>query len=361
MRTILVASTRRYSGKTGVCSALVDALAAKGHNVGYFKPYGGMPAVADGAATDRDAAFINHRLAHPGPADAVCPILRSRGFVEDLLAGRPVPGTREVSEAFAKVSAGRDVMIVEAPSDFEQGAAAGVSVGELVGLLSGRVLLVEATETHDPPDRIVRAAALLGDALIGVVHNRVTEADRTVIEDRFVPFLADRGIRSFGVIPHDPLLSSVTVAEIIDALGGTVLCGADQLETPVESFMVGAMGQEKALRFFRRKAHKAVVTGGDRADVQMAALETSTSMLILTGNMAPSPAVIARADELGVCTAVVDMDTLTAVEQLDTLFGHVRLHGPGKADRMRRMFDESVSIDDLLHAFDTIAASDPKV
>lgn len=361
MRTILVASTRRYSGKTGVCSALVDALTAEGQRVGYFKPYGGMPAVADGVTTDRDAAFINHRLAVPGPADAVCPILRSRAFVEDLLAGRPVPGAPEVVEAFARVSVGRDVMIVEAPSDFEQGASAGVSVAELVRLLPGRVLLVEATEAHDPPDRIVRAATRLGGALLGVVHNRVTEANQDTIERRFVPFLAQRGIRSFGVLPHDPVLSSVTVAEIVDAIGGRILCAADKLETPVESFMVGAMGQEKALRFFRRKAHKAVVTGGDRADVQMAALETSTALLVLTGNMAPSPTVVARADELGVCTLVVDTDTLTAVEQLDTLFGHVRLHGPGKADRMRRMFTENVSVDDLMNALDAAVASDTEV
>jgi BioD-like phosphotransacetylase family protein len=60
--------------------------------------------------------------------------------------------------------------------------------------------------------------------------------------------------------------------------------------------------------------------------------------------------VLARADELGVCSIVVDTDTLTAVEQLDALFGHVRLHGPGKADRMRRMFADEVAIDDLLAA-----------
>jgi uncharacterized protein len=350
MVTIIVASTRRYSGKTGVCVALIDALTARGSRVGYFKPYGGMPRDVDGHVTDRDAAFINRNLADPVPDEIACPIVRTRGFIEDLLAGEPVPGPKEVASAFALASADRDVMVVEAPSDLEQGAAAGVDVPALLALLGGRVLLVDASEVHDPPDRIVAAAASLGDALAGVVHNRVTEADRETVTDRFVPFLAARGIRSFGVLPHDPMLSSVTVREIVDALGGSVLCAGDKLDQPVESFMVGAMGQEKALRFFRRRAHKAVVTGGDRADVQMAALETSTAALVLTGNMTPSPAVVARADELGVCAIVVDTDTLTAVEQLDTLFGHVRLHGPGKADRMRRMFAAEVAVDDLLAA-----------
>jgi len=355
--TIVVASTRRYSGKTGVCAALVDLLAGRGYSVGYFKPYGGMPREIDGVVTDSDAAFINRFLAAPSPDDAVCPVVRTRAFVEDLLEGRSVPGAPEVAAALTRIAEGHDVIIVEAPSDMAQGAAAKLSTSDILAITGGKVLLVEASEVHDPPDRIVAARTELGEALAGVIHNHVREADLQHIRERVVPFLQARGIRTLGVLEHDPVLSSVTVREIADALGGRVLCAGDGLETQVASFMVGAMGQEKALRFFRRKAHKAVVTGGDRADVQMAALETSTALLVLTGNMTPSPAVVARADELGVCVLIVDMDTLTAVEQLDTLFGHVRLHGPGKADRMRRMFAEGVDIDALLAALDIPSAS----
>jgi len=358
MKTIIVASTRRYSGKTGVCVALIEELSSRGMDVGYFKPYGGMPVEIDGVITDRDASFINMALRRPSPTWAVCPIVRSRGLVEDLLANRATPGMSEVLAAFEAISRDRDVVVVEAPSDLEQGAAAGVSAVDILAALGGRVLLVETSNSAEPPDRVVRASAMLGDALTGVIHNRVTEADRSAVDTRIVPFLASRGVSSFGVLPHDPLLSSVTVQEIIDELGGTVLCAEDRLDTLVESFMVGAMGQEKALRFFRRKAHKAVVTGGDRADVQMAALATSTAVLVLTGNMPPSPAVLGRACDLGVPMILVDTDTLSAVEHLDMLFGHVRLHGPGKADRMRRMFAEDVSVDALLVALDVVEARD---
>ena len=350
MHTIIVASTRRYSGKTGVCVALIDELQRRGLDVGYIKPYGGMPTEVDGVSTDRDAAFINGWLKRPSPVAAVCPVVRTRAYVEDLLAGKSVPGPTEVTAAFATVAEGRDLVVVEAPSDLEQGSGAGVSAAQLLASLGGRVLLVETSVTTEPPDRVLRAAALFGDALAGVIHNRVTDAERPAITAHVVPFLGSRGVTSFGVLPHDPLLSSVTVREIIDELGGTVLCSEDHLDDLVESFMVGAMGQEKALRFFRRKARKAVITGGDRADVQMAALETSTSVLVLTGNMSPSPAVIGHACELGVPMVLVDSDTLGAVEHLDLLFGHVRLHGPGKADRMRQMFSEHVSVDALLSA-----------
>ncbi|HEY5517685.1 MAG TPA: phosphotransacetylase family protein [Coriobacteriia bacterium] len=358
MQTIIVASTRRYSGKTGVCVALIDELSRRGLDVGYFKPYGGMPTDVDGVMTDRDAAFINGWLRRPSPVTDVCPVVRSRAFIEDLLAGRPIPGPAEVAAAFARVAEGRDVVVVEAPSDLEQGAGAGLSATDIHQALGGRILLVENTTSAEAPDRVLRAAVIFGDSFVGVIHNRVTDPDHKLVETQIVPFLASRGITSFGVLPHDPLLSSVTVREIVDVLGGSVLCGEDHLGDLVESFMVGAMGQEKALRFFRRKARKAVVTGGDRADVQMAALETSTAVLVLTGNMSPSPAVMGRACDLGVPMVLVDTDTLSAIEHLDLLFGHVRLHGPGKAERMRLMFTHAVPVEPLLEALGIASSSD---
>jgi len=351
MRSIIVASTRRYSGKTGICLALIREVEERGLAVGYFKPYGTMPFEADGLATDRDAYYLNLSLAEPGPLEAVCPVVRSRAFVEDLLAGRPVPGASEVRTAFARASADRDVMVVEGPSHVEEGVAAGLSICELADMLDARVLLTEAVDGLRLPDALLHARACLGDRLGGVVFNRVREPDRAALLDHAVPFLESRGVRTFGTIAHDPMLSTVTVREIVEVLDGAVLCAEDHLEDPVESFMVGAMGQEKALRFFRRKSHKAVITGGDRADVQLAALETSTSALILTGNLPPSPIVLARAAELGVPMLLVDTDTLTAVERMEVLMGHVRLHGSGKVDRIRAMFADGVALDDLLAAF----------
>lgn len=350
MQTILIASTRRYSGKTGACVALVDELAARGLRVGYLKPYGGMPVHIGDVVTDQDAAFVNSHLSNPSPLASVCPVVRSRSFVEDLLAGAAVPGPAEVKAAFEAISADRDVMIVEAPSDLDQGASDGLAVADLLRMFPAKVLLVETCEVHEAPDRIVHAAETLGDAFAGVVLNRVKEGDRAFITESHLPFFTARGIDCFGVVPYDELLSSVTVQEIIDAVGGTVLCGGETRDRLVESYMVGAMGEDQALHFLSRKAHKAVITGGDRTEVALAALETSTAVLVLTGSMQPHASVLARASELDVCTILVDTDTLTAVERVDTMFGHVRLHGPGKSERMRKTMTDNVDLSALLAA-----------
>ncbi|MBC7106242.1 MAG: hypothetical protein H5T97_09900, partial [Firmicutes bacterium] len=81
---------------------------------------------------------------------------------------------------------------------------------------------------------------------------------------------------------------------------------------------------ESALGYFRRAANKAVVTGGDRAEIALAALETSTSVLILTGGLYPDVRVVARAEERGVPVILVYYDTFTTVEKMGTVARHLR-------------------------------------
>ena len=77
------------------------------------------------------------------------------------------------------------------------------------------------------------------------------------------------------------------MAEFYDILGGEILAAHDHLHLPVEDVVIGAMTTAGALTYLRRAANKAVILGGDRADLALAALETSTSVLILTGGLYP--------------------------------------------------------------------------
>ena len=68
---------------------------------------------------------------------------------------------------------------------------------------------------------------------------------------------------------------------------------------------------------FRKQTNKAVITSGDRADIQLAALETSTTCLILTGNLRPSPLIVKQADEFDVAVLLVRSNTLETVEAVE--------------------------------------------
>lgn len=68
--------------------------------------------------------------------------------------------------------------------------------------------------------------------------------------------------------------------------------------------------------------------GGDRADMALATLETSTSALILTGGLYPDVKVVSRAAEKGVPVILVHYDTYTAIEKISEISRRI---SPGDA------------------------------
>src|SRR5512143_953013 len=153
-------------------------------------------------------------------------------------------------------------------------------------------------------DQVLWAARILGDRLLGVVLNHVDKAREIFVRDMVRPFFEARGIRTYGAVPADPLLDSVSVAALAAALPATVEWGTDRLDTMIERFCVGAMDVESALRVFRRIPRKAVITGGSRADIQLAALETDTRCLVLTGGIPPNDLIRHKAEEKRVAILV---------------------------------------------------------
>jgi hypothetical protein len=119
------------------------------------------------------------------------------------------------------------------------------------------------------------------------------------------------------------------------------------LDTLIETFTVGAMSAEAALSRFRRQQHKAVITGGDRSDIQLAALETSTAALILTGNLHPSPLILQQAEELGVPVLLVGTNTMETVERIERTFGKTRLGQAEKLETFLTLVLENVDLEPI--------------
>jgi BioD-like phosphotransacetylase family protein len=162
------------------------------------------------------------------------------------------------------------------------------------------------------------------------------------------PVLHRLGLPVLGVMPRSPLLRSVTVDELARRLKARVLCSRDRLDLLVETLSIGAMNVNSAMEFFRRRRNMAVVTGADRTDIQLAALEASTQCLILTGAGEPLPQLLNRAEELEVPVLKVDHDTLTTVEVIEAAIGHVRLNEAVKATYAIRLVEEHCRFEPLL-------------
>ena len=192
----------------------------------------------------------------------------------------------------------------------------------------------------------------LGDHFAGVILNAVVPEQVEKIKNKIIPSLQEMNIKVFGVMPKSPLLRSVTVGELIRRLDAKVICCPEKEQLLVETLSIGAMGVNSAMEFFRRRRNMAVVTGAERTDIQLAALEASTQCLILTGLGEPLLQLIHRAEELEVPILKVDLDTLASVEIIEQAFGHVRIHESIKASYAVQLVQENVNLKNILETID---------
>ena len=340
MASVYVTSTETFVGKSAVCTALLSTMRKDGHSIGYMKPISVSVTHTPEAVLDADAAFIKETFDLAAPLEQIAPVLLRRSTIEAVLRGEQHDWSQQVRQAYETISQAADVTVLEGTNSWSEGALVDLSADRVADIVDAPVLLVIRYRTTLAVDAIVAVQRFIGDRLMGVLMNQIEETRFDFVQDSVVPYLEKRNIPVFGTLPRDQGLAGIPVDELIEELGGRVVGTARGTDKVVESLMIGAMGAEAGLSHFRRRANKAVVTGGDRTDLQLAALETSTNALILSGNFQPTPAVVAKAEQRDVPIIIVGDDTLTAVERIENMFGHIRFHQRTKLDRFVELMDE---------------------
>jgi len=341
MQPIFLASVTPYAGKNVVALGLAQRFRRENKSVGFFKPIGPLPMHVEGHSTDEDAVFFKKVLDLKDPLDALCPVVLNDETVADLLRGVTDDMREKVLSAYKAVAASKDVVIAVNMGRLSCGLTLGYPMHKFVRDVNAKVIVVDRYRWPvETLDGMMHIKNLVPDLFCGVVFNRIPGARTSHIEQAVRPFLKSRGIEVFGVIPDDATLGAVPVGELVEKLDGRVLCGGDHLDVLAEHFSIGAMNAEAALRFFQRIPNKAVITGGDRADIQLAALQTSTRCLILTGDLYPNERILTQAEEQGVPVILASQDTSVAAEVCEKLHGHMSLQSERKIARVEELIDQ---------------------
>ncbi len=358
MKSLYITSVSTFSGKTALSLGLGLRMQAAGLKVGYIKPVSTQPYEAGGRVLDEDADFVRRTLGLDTPPWELSPVIITSELLASVFDGtmdRDLMG--EIEQAIQAAGEDKDIVLMEGGSSMREGYAVGLNTLSVVEKLKVPALSVVSFQGEQclagmcVLDDILASKRRLGvgDLLLGVVINGVPREDMKYIREKLVPFVEAQGIKVYGVLPFDPYLRALSVGEIIDALGAKVLTGSHLRERLVEHMSVGAMSVEAALPRFRRQLNKAVFTGGDRTDIQAAALETSTTCLVLTGNLQPTSTILKRAEELNVAVLLVPDSTLEAIEKVEGVFGKTSLGQPEKLSRFQAMLSEHMDYAGLLH------------
>ncbi len=356
---LLIGSVEAHSGKSAMVLAILHQLKSRGYNLGYGKPLGTCLDNPLGAScqsphgtpdlVDEDVRFLASSLSLASEQLYPTLLLLDQQTIQERMRGDNAVDYRELLSKYQTESS-HDLIVVEGPGTLDEGYLFHLSLRETAEALNAAVVLVSRFTEPWSVDSILGAKQRLGDAVLGVVFNDVPKKHIKTVQTVIKPYLEARNILVLGIVPHSELLRSVSVAELVHRLDATVLCSKERLDLMVESLCIGAMNVNSALKYFRKGHNMAVVTGGDRTDLQLAALETSTQCLILTGRVAPRQDILTRAEEMEIPILTVDLDTLTTVELIDKAFSEVRFHEQVKAQCISQMSSTYLDIDRLTQA-----------
>ena len=347
--TTLVTATGDSAGKTAIAVALARLAADRGRSAGYMKPKGTRLRSNVGKTLDQDPMLAREVLGLDAEMHQMEPVVYSPTFVEGAIRGTQDPNALRdrIREEYDAIAADRDRMFVEGGGRWTTGGVVDLTDVDVAELLDARVVLVAEYGSPNDLDEVLAAADAFGDRLAGVVFNRVSDDAFESLDRDGIPFLESRGIPVFGAVPYETELAGVSVADLADELGAELLTDAPT-DAFVERFLVGAMGGDEALRHFRRARDAAVITGGDRANVQAAALDASgVACLVLTGGHRPSGAVVGRAADAGKPMLAVNTDTATAIDRVEAVVCGGRTRDARTVDRMAELLADHVDIDAL--------------
>jgi BioD-like phosphotransacetylase family protein len=350
-RGLYIGATRAFSGKNMLSAGLGLCLQGQGLRIGYMKPVGALPAEKNGLVGDEDAFFIQDTLGLDSPPPLVTPVMETQDFKMAAFAGQIADCMPDIRAAYERLAAERDLMLVCGAGHALSGKYCRLDGVRLVRELGLKALLVDRLRHEVNYDELMILKELLGDSLLGVVLNGIPYSFMNEIETVIRPCLERNGITVMGIIPADPLLGSIRAGELAEGLGGRLVTAQEQTAGMVERFLIGTMQVDNFTAYFRRRPNTAVIVGGDRADLQLVAIEGNCPCLVLTGNLFPNDIILSRADTLGVPIVIVRQDTYTVAKKMEALLGRHKMRDAAKSRRSAEIVGNALNIAALRAAF----------
>ncbi|MFC1916227.1 DRTGG domain-containing protein [Chloroflexota bacterium] len=325
MVALYIVASSEAVGKTAIAAGLGKRLLGEGKKVGFLKPI-----IADKkpAGSNGDALFMKRILALSEPVDTLCPLISSEGGLAN-----------KIKEAYAKASQGKDVVIVEGRCGQSPNEALSKISYEIDEALKAKVIIVEG-HSSQAAAKFIDVYRGFGGNLLGIVLNKVPKSQLKRVSGEISSKFDKDGIAILGVLPEDRSLFTLTIGELTSHIQGEILNNAEKSAELVENLIAGAMYVDSGLEYFGRKANKAVVVRDDRPDMQMAALETSTRCLVISGSTAPIDYVRYKAEDKGVPIILARDDTNAIVNSIEEALDKTRFNQEKKLLKMAEIMGQ---------------------
>lgn len=306
-RAIYIAATREHTGKTSVSMALLSGLISRYgvERVGYMKPVGQKwMEVEEGGKTfkvDKDVKVAKEHWKLKCHYADMSPIVLGHGYTRRFLDGEIDADAqlRTISEAFERLSAQFDILVVEGTGHTGVGSIVGLNNAAVASLLGLDVVLVAnggLGSTFDMLEINRQMCISYGVTVSGIIVNKVHK-DRVDESRRYLTLaLGPWNARLIGLVPFSDSLDVPSAMDLERLFGAEVLStGADMLKrfTRYELVTTSLRRFMENLTFRRGEwLRTCFITHGSRSDIILGLLGHSQSPysppfeggLLLTGS-----------------------------------------------------------------------------
>jgi uncharacterized protein len=343
MKTIILASLRANAGKTSLIVGLAEYLKRP---VGYMKPFGDRLLYSKKRLWDYDAALMSNLYAIDRNPEHM-----SIGFdhakIRYMFTGDGLH--KQLAEMADVMGRDTDLLLVECGRSISYGSSVGLDPLAIARSLKAPLVIVASGGDEDILDDIIflqRQVDLEGIDLAGYIINRVNAVDS--FRDLYLPDIKKLGVKVLGIVPHRVELSYYSLRFLADRLFAKVLTCERNLGRIVKHIFIGAMAGDTALQKpFFRKGDKLVITGGDRTDMILAAIESNSAGILLTNNILPPANILARVEESGVPMLLANTDTNEAARRIAGLQPLLTIEDRGRIELLRELVAANVNVQAL--------------
>jgi len=324
VKSIYLCSLSEHVGKSLLSIGILLKLQEEGKKVAYFKPIG-IPRGAFSDKADRDVGFIQSTVFKTTlPYDIISPVSIPDCYYVDLIdASKKEDYLTTIREAYNELSKNYDYIIIEGAPSIKKYIRVGLDDVTIAQALNINELVFIQTESSDKCiDNLFFAKKYFEFRKIkikGVIFNKIDYEYKARVEELEENHIKRYQIPIIGLIGKSLELLSPRVSEIQLAIGGELINEPAKisLNNMVETYIIAAMNVQAALKYLRAVKKAVVITGGDRTDVSLAALNENVTALVLTGYIHPDVAVISAANEKKVPIILSPSDTYTTIRNME--------------------------------------------
>lgn len=324
-----------------------------------MKPVGQRYLVVDGARADEDAVLMKELFVLGDPLNDMSPVTLPRHFTTDYVMGRLADDLgAQVRDAFERLAADKDVVVIEGTGHAGVGAVVGLSNAQAAKLLDAPVIIVSEGGVGRPIDEIVLNRTLFeahGVEVLGAVVNKVNVETHPQLPEVLARGLDRQGIELIGCIPYSELLAKPSLELIATHLAGELLSGRAEPGRTIGHVVIGAMQAGHAMTYLRDRT--LIITPGDREDLLLAAVAANSAPdaasrnvvgIVLSGGFVPSGPVLAQLRDAGIFALLVETDTYRTAQAVDEILVKTHSGDTQKIETIIDLVGRSLDMDALL-------------